>query len=304
MINRGRHNIVSRVPVSRHRPCHVDPVHQASAEQRAQGIGIVWKHNLGHFRLRVANRPWHPQIIFVSHCLHSKRFLRNWNAAAGTNLNSTAPSAGFAVQDASISIYFPRNRIQDCRVQPEDGLIQTRIEEQPALRNRALRKIGPHRRNAPWEGADNPQHILSCRTGAAPHRLAGALHNPVRSSDLSTRFPKGVALGATTVHPRVCAQGRKTDTPRKLLLLFLNDASLYSRTSRLASGVVVWQQRAATEPRGYKFRCNGKLTDGWRWIIFVYVLCRAGFSSRGICFLSAFSSSALAMKLEDPVWTA
>jgi hypothetical protein len=53
--------------VTGHGAGHIDPVHEASAEQRTQGIGVIGKNNLSHLGLRVADRPRHLEVFRISH---------------------------------------------------------------------------------------------------------------------------------------------------------------------------------------------------------------------------------------------
>ena len=56
VINRRRHHMAVRVPVRRQRASYIDQVHQPSAQQVTQRVGIVWQDNFRHLRLRFMHR--------------------------------------------------------------------------------------------------------------------------------------------------------------------------------------------------------------------------------------------------------
>src|SRR5258706_11032951 len=55
MINGCRSHVLARVPMSSHGACHIDPVHEASAEESIERIGVVGENDLRHLRLRIAH---------------------------------------------------------------------------------------------------------------------------------------------------------------------------------------------------------------------------------------------------------
>src|SRR5579872_37903 len=56
VINRRRDDISAGMTMRCHSSRKVDPVHQASAKQRAERVGVVGKNNLSHLGLRIAHR--------------------------------------------------------------------------------------------------------------------------------------------------------------------------------------------------------------------------------------------------------
>ena len=50
MIDRSRDDIAASVTVRSECAREIDPVHEASAEQRSQRVGVVGQHNLDHVR--------------------------------------------------------------------------------------------------------------------------------------------------------------------------------------------------------------------------------------------------------------
>ena len=53
VVHRGGDHVGTRVAVGGHGAGEVDEVHQAAAEQVAEGVGIVGQNDLSHLRLRV-----------------------------------------------------------------------------------------------------------------------------------------------------------------------------------------------------------------------------------------------------------
>ena len=49
VVHRGGHNVGARVPVGGHCASHINEVHQPSAQQIAQRVGVVGQDELGHF---------------------------------------------------------------------------------------------------------------------------------------------------------------------------------------------------------------------------------------------------------------
>jgi len=56
VIHCRRHHVRPRMPVSRHGAGQVDEVHQSSAQQVAERVGVVGQDDFGHFRLRIGDQ--------------------------------------------------------------------------------------------------------------------------------------------------------------------------------------------------------------------------------------------------------
>jgi hypothetical protein len=60
-----RHHVAQRMPVRRHGSCYIDQMHQASAQQISELIGVIGQNHFRHLRLRFAHRA-RLQITVVS----------------------------------------------------------------------------------------------------------------------------------------------------------------------------------------------------------------------------------------------